>query len=165
MWAWCCARKSYLMPSDRRLRPLNCILKWQRRDSSSCDCREAAMHTLQRSKDRLANHSIVNVFLKTKGRRTCWHSLTVAKLTFTAAESKQFVNLKICGRLFWVQMTLFSNICTAAVSSIAVSLEAAPCMSSLSILFVHAPVQEWTQPNSSDNRISFGQLLPRRPWR
>ncbi len=42
--------------------------------------------------------------------------------TFVAEASKQFVNLNICGRLFCVQITLFSNICTADVLSIAASL-------------------------------------------
>jgi len=44
------------------------------------------------------------------------------QFTLLADASKQLVNLNICGRLFWVQITLFSNICTAGVLSIAVSL-------------------------------------------
>ena len=106
-------------------------------------------------------------YLSKNGREENLSSSTcaVTELTLTAAGSKQFVNLKICGRLFCVQMTLFSNICTAAVSSIAISLEAAHCASPVSILLVYSPFKKWTQPNSSDNGIAFGQLLARCTWR
>lgn len=59
---------------------------------------------------------IENLSMKIIEAKECFSS------TLVAVAGKQLVNLNNWGRLFWVQMTLFSNIWTAGASSITASL-------------------------------------------
>ncbi len=100
-------------------------------------------------------------------------STDVFKFRFTLLEdaSKQLVNLNICGRPFWVQITLFSKICTADTSSIAVSLikyQSKTIVSRWIFKKNIKPFKKWTESNTSDGWITFNDFLSwctRRWWK